>query len=347
MQGPMNIAQITSIYIPVPPPSHGGTEWMVYHLTERLAQRGHSVELFASGDSQVRVPLHAVVEKATLTTDGMTTYLDKEYETRNTASLYRQAARFDLIHAHWPTLAPYFTTFTDRPTVITYHYIERHLHEYYRENFPNLHAVCLSHAQAVMLGDPTLPVVPNGLDTSRIPFCDRPDDYFIIVGRIVPNKGIAEAIRIARAASVRLVIVGAVSPYLPWSRTYFEKEVAPSIDGDRVRWYEELPNDETLRLVARARGFLFPLAWEEPFGLAVAEALATGTPVLTYPKGSMPELVTHGKNGFLAQSEQEMSTLIPQVGQIDRKVCRGGIESGYGLERMIDGYEQVYRSVLR
>lgn len=342
----MKIAQITSVYIPVPPPSHGGTEWMVYQLTEGLALRGHQVELFAAGDSSVSVPLHAIVDRATLTDPGMTTYLDKEYETRNTWSLYQQASRFDLVHAHWPTLAPYFTTFVDRPTCISYHYIEKALHEFYRANFPRLHPICISKAQAAMLGEPDLPVVYNGLELTAIPFCDTPEDYFIIVGRIVPNKGIADAIRVARKAGVRLVIVGAVSSYLPWSETYFHELVQPYIDHDAVRWFEEVPNREVLRMVSRARGFIFPLQWEEPFGLAVAEALATGTPVITYRKGAMPEVVEPGVSGFIVDTEAEMVDAIGHIDEIDRRACRRRVEEHFPIERMLDGYERIYRAIL-
>lgn len=341
----MRIAQITSVYLPVPPPSHGGTEWMVYHLTEQLARRGHAVELFASGDSRVTAPLHAVVERATLGDPDMTTYLDKEYETRNTWALYRQADRFDVLHAHWPTLAPYFAGFTDRPTVLTYHYIEPHLHAWYREHVPTLRPVCISDAQRRMLGDPTLPVVHNGLDVTRIPYCDKPDDYFVIVGRIVPNKGISDAIRVARAAGVRLVILGAVTPYLPWSADYWKNEVEPYIDDDRVRWIEHLSNDLTLRLMSRARGFIFPLQWEEPFGLAVAEAQACGTPVLTYAKGSMPEVVEDGVTGFVVGDEARLIEAVRRVADIDRRACRRRVEERFTLEAMVSGYEQVYASL--
>lgn len=315
---------------------------MVYHLTEQLARRGHQVELFASGDSRVSVPLHAVVQQATLDAPGMTTYLDKEYEARNTMALYRQSERFDVLHGHWPTLAPYFSPFSPRPTVLTYHYIEPHLHEYYRREMPNVHPVCISEAQRRLLGDPDLPVVPNGLDTQQIPFRAEPDDYFIVVGRIVPNKGIGHAIRVARTAGVKLVVVGAVSPYLPWSAPYFEAEVKPFIDGERVHWIEGLSNEDTLRLVAGARGFLFPLQWDEPFGLAVAEAQACGTPVLTYRKGSMPEVVAHGETGFVVDDEAQLIDAVKRVGEIERAACRKRIEERFSLDRMISAYEEIY-----
>ena len=339
----MKIAQITSTYLSVPPRSHGGTELMVYHLVEGLVARGHDVELFASGDSKVSAKLNAVIDIATTYDKDSTIYLDKEMETRNTYSLYSQADRFDVIHSHWPTLAPYFSTFTRRPTVVTYAYIEKHLHDYYLANFPNVHPVCISRAQARMLGDEELPVIYNGIEVSRVPFNAAPEDFLVIVGRIVPNKGISDAIRIAKAAGESLVIVGAVTPYLPWSRQYYEEEVEPHIDGERVRRIEHLPNSEVIDLMGRAKAFLFPLQWEEPFGLTVAEAMAAGTPVVTYPKGAMPELVRHGETGFLVESEEEAAEAISRVGSIDRRKCRRWVEERFTLDAMVSSYEALYQ----
>ncbi|HEY1372246.1 MAG TPA: glycosyltransferase family 4 protein [Candidatus Binatia bacterium] len=342
----MNIAEITSVYLPVPPKTHGGTERVVYYLCRELARRGHRVELFASGDSKVDCPLHAVLPVASLDDPQSTIYLEKEYEARNTYNLYRQAERFDVVHAHWPTLAAYFSASTKTPTVMTYAYIEKDLHEYYRRTFPNCSPVCISRAQAQMLGDEALPVVYNGVDLDAIPFNPAPEDFFLVVGRMTPGKGIAEAIRIAHKAGVRLVIVGGVTKHLPWSEEYFLNEVMPHIDGERIRHIEALAYGELMRLMGRAKGFLFPLQWDEPFGMVVAEAMAAGTPVLAYPRGSMPELIKHGETGFIAQDEDDMVDAVRSVGNIDRARCRAWVAEGFSVARMIDGYEAVYRNIL-
>ena len=342
----MRVAQITSTYLSVPPRSHGGTELMVYHLVEGLVARGHRVELFASGDSRVSAELHAVVDVATSYDDDCTTYVDKEMETRNTFNLYRRGNDFDVIHGHWPTLAAYFSPFTTTPTVLTYAYIEQALHDYYRANFPNVHPVCISRRQAENLGEPGLPVVPNGIDVDATPFGAEGEDFLVIVGRIAPNKGIADAIRIAKAAGERLVIVGHAPPQLPWAEAYYREEVEPHVDGDRVRHVAHLPNDEVLDLVSRAKGFLFPLQWEEPFGLAVSEALAVGAPVIAYPKGAMPEVIADGRTGFLVETEAEAVRAIGRLGEIDRRACRAWVEEQFPISRMVEGYEAVYQSVI-
>ena len=342
----MRIAQLTSVYIPVPPPTHGGTELMVHALSEGLSARGHDVHLYASGDSRTAGTLHSVVARATLDDGSVTRYMDKELEARNAFELYRNADVYDVIHCHWPTLAAYFAPFVRTPTVMSYHYIGPAEHAYYRRAAPGLFPVCVSRAQARMLGEPTLPVVYNGLDMSSMPFVSEAGDYLALVARMAPTKGVAEAIRIAGRAGERLVIVGAVTPYLPWSRAYFDEQVRPHIDGDRVRHMPEVSNAEVLEIVGHAKAFLFPLQGEEPFGLSVLEAMACGTPVVTMPRGAMPELVEDGVSGIVVESDADAVAAIGKAAALDRSAVRRHVELRFTVERMVDGYEAVYRSAL-
>ena len=341
----MKIAQISSIYLSVPPKSHGGTERIVYYLCRHLTRRGHEVELFASGDSKVDCPVQAVLPVASLDDPRVTFYLEKEFETRNSYNLYRQGDRFDLIHAHWPTLAPYFSPFTKTPTLLTYAYIEKELHQYYREHFHSCFPVCISRAQARMLGDESLPVVYNGIEPDEIPFNDDPEDFFIIVARMTPGKGIAEAVRIAKQAKARLLIVGQVTTHLPWSQKYFLEEVKPYIDGQQIRHVERMPYAQLVEWMGRARGFLFPLQWDEPFGMVVAESMAAGTPVLAYPRGSMPELIKDGETGYLVRDEDEMVDSMSSIDKLDRRQCREWVKKKFSVEKMVDGYERLYEQV--
>lgn len=341
----MKIAQISSIYLSIPAKTHGGTERIVFELCRHLTKRGHEVRLFASGDSKVDCPLDSVLPVASLYDPQSTFYLEKEFEARNTYNLYRQASRFDVIHAHWPTLAPYFSCFSPTPTLLTYAYIEKDLHDYYRRGLPRCFPVCISRAQARMLGDESLPVVYNGIAADEIPFNDKPEDFFIVVGRMTPGKGIAEAIRIATRAKVRLLIVGDVTSHLPWSKDYYSVEVAPYIDGCKVQHIPQLPHDELMQTFARAKGFLFPSQWEEPFGMVVAEAMAAGTPVLAYRRGSMPELVNDGETGYLVADEAEAVKAIHKIEQLDRRACRKWVQERFSVEQMVDGYERLYREI--
>jgi len=342
----MKIAQITSVYISVPPKTYGGTELIVHYLCRDLKKRGHDVELFASGDSSADCTLQAVVRTASQDDPHSTFYLEKEFEARNTWNLYRQGERFDVIHAHWTTIAPYFSNFTTTPTLLTYAYIEREIHEYYRKHFPRCLPVCVSRAQAKMLGDESIPVVYNGVDLADIPFVAKPDEFLLIAGRMVPEKGIADAIRIATRVKARLVIVGHVTSHLPWSEEYFLKEVKPHIDGDKIRYIERLAHRDLVRLMSKAKAFLFPIHWDEPFGMVVVEAMAAGAPVLAYARGSMPELIENGATGYLVQNEEEMIDKIASLQTLSRARCRAWVEERFSVEKMVDGYERLYRSVL-
>ena len=342
----MKIAQITSVYLSVPPKTHGGTERIVYYLCQQLNRRGHDVALFASGDSKVDCELHSVLPVACQDDPRSTIYLEKDFEARHTYDLYRQAERFDVIHAHWPTLAPYFSAFTVTSTLITYGYIEKAVHEYYRSRFPRCLPVCVSRAQKEMLGDESIPVVYNGVDVAEINFNDRPENFFIIVGRMTPGKGIAEAIRIAKKANVRLLIVGHVTSHLPWSEEYFLKAVKPHIDGSRIGYIERLPYRDVVQLMGRAKGFLFPLQWDEPFGMVVVEAMAAGTPVIAYPRGAMPELIRDGETGYLPEAEDEIVESLDRIGALDRARCREWVEKHFSVEQMVDGYERLYKAAV-
>jgi glycosyltransferase involved in cell wall biosynthesis len=230
--------------------------------------------------------------------------------------------------------------------VITYHYVDRAEHEYYRANVPGLFSICVSHRQAELLGEPDLPVVYNGLDMAASPFVEHPDDYLVIVGRIIPTKGIAEAISIARKAGMHLHIVGDVNDYIPWARAYFAEKVQPFIDNDRVTYTAEMPNSEVLSLVSHAKGFLFPLQGEEPFGMTVLESMATGTPVIAMPRGSMPELIADGTSGFLVDTEDDAVSAIANLHSLDRHAVRAHVEQRFTHDRMVDAYEAIYSSLL-
>jgi len=318
---------------------------MVYQLTEGLVRRGHAIELFASGDSQVSCPLGSVPPTALLDRPDWSTYLEREYETMNAFQLWCQAERFDLIHGHWPCLAPYFSRFTRTPMVLTYHYISPELLEFYETHFPHCHGVFVSQAQAAGLKRPHGRVIHNAA-RADIPYGDGAEDRLIIVARMVPSKGIAEAIRIARRAGKPLLVVAPVMHNLAESPVYFREVVEPLIDGKEVQYIPALPNDLALHEVGRSRAFLFPLQWEEPFGLAVLEAMATGTPVVTYRRGGMPELVEDGVTGFLVDSEDEMLAAVREVGKLDRRRCRERTLARFSVERMVSAYERLYREIL-
>jgi glycosyltransferase involved in cell wall biosynthesis len=307
--------------------------------------RGHDVALFASGDSRTTARLHSVVPVATQNDPSATSYIEREMDVRNAAEAYAREAAFDLFHAHWPTPAAYFSDRTGKPTVLTCAYIERPLYDWYRQRYANVHPVCVSRAQSRMLGG-GLPVIPYGVDVEHIPFGSAPEDLLVTVGRMVPHKGADRAIAIAKQTGLPLVVVGAVTPYLAESEPFFEERIRPHVDGRAVRHIPHLPNKDVLKLVSRARALLFPISWEEPFGLVVAEAMAAGTPVIATPRGSLPELVEEGVTGFLAETDAELAASVRRVEEIDRAGCRRWTAERFSADRMVSDYEAFYKTIL-
>ncbi|HET7451346.1 MAG TPA: glycosyltransferase family 4 protein [Thermoanaerobaculia bacterium] len=343
---PLRIAQIAGVAFRVPPRGTGGTEIAVAHLTRGLVDRGHRVTLFASGDSRTDAELRSVTPVAAQDDPDSNLYRERELELRNVDEAYGRSGDFDVIHAHWPTPAAYFSEHGRCPTLLTFDYMEKEIFEDYRSRFPRLRFACVSRAQADALGA-GLPVVPNGIDVDAVPFGRVPGRYLITVGRLVPTKGAAIAIEVARRAALPLVVVGDVSPYLPESREYFEKEIAPRVDGRSVVHFPRLSNRRVLELLSGARALLFPVRWDEPFGMVVAESLAAGTPVVATPRGSIPELVDEGTTGWLAEDLDGLVSAVARVGAIDRRRCRAAARSRFDFRRAAEAYEELYRKIAR
>ena len=344
----MKVAQITSVYISVPPKTHGGTERVVFTTSASSWISAGTMWSFlpreihrspAGYKQSCRSPRSTILNRPSIWKRSMRRATPTIFIARPNVS--------NVIHAHWTTLAPYFSALTTIPTLVTYAYIEKELHQYYQKHFPRCLPVCVSHAQASMLGDDSIPVVYNAVDLNEIPFNSQPEDFFMIVGRMTPGKGIAEAIHIAKKAKVKLLIVGHVTTHLPWSEEYFLKDIKPHIDGDRVRYIERMAYHDILQTMGKAKGFLFPLQWDEPFGMVVIEAMAAGTPVLAYGRGSMPELIRNGETGYLVDNEEEMVEMTHRVATLDRARCRSWVQERFSIEQMVDGYEQLYRKAIR
>ena len=343
---PLRIAQLAGVAFRVPPRDTGGTELAIAHLTRGLVERGHRVTLFASGDSRTSAELRSVSPVAAQDDPESNFYRERELDLRNAAEAYADSGRFDVIHAHWPTPAAYLSECAACPTLLTFDYIERDIFEDYRARFPRLRFACVSRAQAAALGA-DLPVVGNGIDVDAVPFGREPGSYLITVGRLVPTKGAAIAIEVARRAGLPLVVVGDVSPYLPESRAYYETAIAPCVDGVRVVHHPRLENGRVLALVSGARAFLFPVQWEEPFGMVVAEAMAAGTPVVATPRGSLPELVDEGITGWLAPDIDGLAAAVGRAAAIDRRRCRETARARFDYRRSAAAYEALYRRIAR
>ncbi len=320
----------------VPPRHYGPWERVVSLLTEGLVQRGVDVTLFATSDSRTRARLSAVVPSPYEETPGMDV---KVWEGLHIAHAFGRAREFDLIHNHYDFLPLTYASLVDTPTITTIHGLSgEHILPVYRAFDSSAHYISISDANRHP--DLTyLATVYHGLDFAEFTYQPRPGNYLLFFGRIHPDKGAGDAIRVARAAGHPLILAGIVQ-----DRAYFEYEVEPYLAGN-VRYVGPVGPLERDRLLGGALALLHLIHFEEPFGLSVVEAMACGTPVIAYTRGSMPELVAPGVSGFLVENETGAVEAVQRVGTIGREAVRAHAE-WFSVARMVDGYLRAYHSVL-
>lgn len=331
--------------VEVPPGWSGAPELIVYCLTEELVKRGHAVTLFASGDSETSAKLVSVNEKSTWKMGILDQHIDYEYTLISKAYQMAQNGDFDIIHSHFDTRTAYFAPLVKTPTISTLHSRLKKEKRTVLRNFTNTqYYASISNDQRALLPELNYVVTAyNGIDVSQIPFSDKKEDYLVIVGRISHQKGIAEAIKIAKKLNKKLYIFGSADK----TSDYWKKEIYPEIDGEKVIYMDMVSRQVVFNYLKHAQAFIFPLNWEEPFGLVAVEAMACGTPVVTLSRGSMPEIVENGKTGFVVNSIDEMIDMIDKAKGIDPSYCRKRVEDLYTVAKMVDRYEDAYKKILK
>jgi glycosyltransferase involved in cell wall biosynthesis len=329
----------------VPPRRYGGTERVVSLLTEELVRRGHQVTLFASGDSETSAELVACCERGLRLDPTVTDYI--AYTVTQLDMVYRQADRFDLIHNHIDYFAFPTADVCPTPTVTTTHgrLDPPEVRRVYR-TFPTLPLVAISKAQRASLpGLNWVDVVYNGIDLDHFQFRSEPGDYLVFLGRISPEKRPDRAIELARDVGMRLIVAAKVDPV---DQDYFDHAIDPLIRSQPslIEFIGEVDEREKDTLLGGAYAYLFPIDWPEPFGLTMAEAMATGTPVVAFRAGSVDEVVEDGVTGFVRETLHDMAEAIPRVKDLDRRACRAHVERRFSPAAMADGYEGAYAAVI-
>jgi glycosyltransferase involved in cell wall biosynthesis len=334
----MRIAMLSSISWRTPPRGYGPWELVTSLLTEALVARGADVTLFATLDSITAGTLAGVVPRGYSEDPDIDA---KVWEMQHFAHLFERAGEFDLIHNHadFPPLA--FSRLVNTPIVTTIHgFSSQRILPIYRRYDDRVAYVAISDADR----HPDLTyaaTIHHGIPLDDFPFDPVGGDDLLFFGRIHPDKGAAEAVRAARATGRKLVMAGIVQ-----DQGYHEREVAPFLDGDRVRHIGVVGGAKRAQTLGSARALLHLIGFEEPFGLSVIEAMACGTPVIAYRRGSMPELIDHGVTGFLVDTLDEAIAAIDRVDEIDRAACRKAVADRFSVDRMADDYLALYRSLL-
>jgi glycosyltransferase involved in cell wall biosynthesis len=327
------------LYESVPPKFYGGTERVVAYLTRELIRRGHDVTLFASGDSTA-VPKIKSTQSSALRAAGLVEW-GTSLQLPMLSELFGVAERFDIIHNHLDYWAFPFTRLVPTPVLSTLHgrIDVKELLPIYRY-YADVPVVSISDAQRAPLPEMNwVSTVHHGLPDNGLKFNPGPGKYLAFLGRTAPEKRPDLAIEIARRSGIPLKIAAKVDSK---DRAYFETVVRPLIDGRQTEFIGEISEHEKNEFLGQAIALLFPIDWPEPFGLVIIEALACGTPVITRPCGSVPELIRSGVTGFLASSADQLTDAVCRITSISRDACRAEFEARFSSGVMASNYERVY-----
>jgi glycosyltransferase involved in cell wall biosynthesis len=330
----VRVAIVSSAALAVPPPAYGGTERIVQYLVAGLVGLGHEVTLFATGDSRSAATLRFLHARAVWP-------LDSTAELRHVAWSMAVAARggFDVVHANYAA-AVALSPLLDAPLVYTLHHDRRQPLSRLYAALPRVHYVAISARQRQLeRALPRVHLVHHGLAPEDFPFVPSAEEYVAFVSRFSAVKAPHHAIDAARRAGVPIRLAG--RPH-PGDEVYYERELVPRLRQPGVTWEGEVGGEAKAALVGRARATLFPICWEEPFGIVMIESMLFGTPVVAFARGAAPEVIDDGITGLVVQDADEMAAAIPLVSRYDRARCRAHAARRFGAARMVRDYVEVY-----
>lgn len=340
----MRIAQVAPLYESVPPRLYGGTERVVSWLADELVERGHEVTLFASGDSRTHARLVSAWPRALRLDPAQPDPF--ALHTLELAQAFSRADDFDVVHCHVDYLAFPYGRLVSTPVVHTLHgRLDLRPLIHVLTELREVPLVSISDSQREPLTGLDLnwvATVHHGLPMRDVPAVTTASDgrYLVFLGRMSAEKRPDLAIAVAKRAGLPLIMAAKVDRP---DREYFEREIRPQLGHPLIEYIGEVSDAEKWRLLGDALALLFPIDWPEPFGLAMIEALACGTPVVARPCGAVPEIVRDGEVGFLADTVDELVAAVKRVDVIDRARCRRWAEAQFSVGVMADHYESVYR----
>lgn len=337
----MRVAVVAPPWLPVPPDGYGGTELVLDALCRGLAAAGHDVLLYATGDSNCPVTRRWTYEHHL----GIATTNPAD-ELRHAMDAYDAAQEWgaDLVHDHTVTGPAWAQVHARLPVITTNHGLfEEPLRSIYRRIAPTVPIIAISHHQSSTAGDiPVRHVIHHGVDASNIESANG-GDYALFLGRMNETKGVHHAIAVARSAGIPLKIAAKLRE--PAEIEYYRTRVEPLLGGE-VEYLGEVGPDDKYRLLGGARCLLNPIAWAEPFGMVMIEALACGTPVVATPCGATPEIVDDGVTGYLRLGTPALADALVAVDQLERAACRAAVEHRFSMERMAADHTAVYQTMV-
>jgi glycosyltransferase involved in cell wall biosynthesis len=337
----LRIGIIGPPFIEIPPQRYGGTELFIANLASELHRRGHDVTVYGNGDSHLPCPVKWRYRHAEWPLEDVQTSQLKNTDHTGWA-IHDAAASVDVLHLNDAVGVP-FTPFVDVPVVHTIHHAHEPALSAIYERYPDVHYVTIAEwlLQRAPMRDRQ--VVHHGIPVGAYAFSSAKDDYVAFLGRMAPCKGPHLAIEVARLAGIHLKLAGEIQPTY---RDYWERDVLPRIDGRQIEYIGEADFAAKNALLSKARALLFPIQWEEPFGLAMIEAMACGTPVLALRGGAVEEIIRTGVNGWICRDVNEMADRLGSL-NIAAAECRAFVEQHFSVSVMADRYLEVYQHAVR
>ena len=334
----MRIAMLSPIAWRTPPRNYGPWERVVSLITEGLQKRGIDVTLFATADSLTKGKLHAVVPRPYEEDKSLDA---KVWECLHISEMFEKADSFDLIHNHFDFLPLTYSSLIRTPVLTTIHgFSSPKILPVYKKYNDKTYYVSISNADRSPELD-YIATVYHGIDIENFAFQETAEDYLLFLGRIHHDKGVNEAIQIARKAGMKLILAGIIQ-----DEAYFKERVEPFLDGSQINYVGTVTPELRNELLGKAFGFIHSINFNEPFGLSVVEAGACGTPVVAFNKGSMPEIIVDGNNGFLVDDVSSAVEAIGKLNTISRRKCRAIVAEKFSQEQMVENYLAVYRQII-
>ncbi len=356
----MKILQIAPAWVNTPPKDYGGTEWVIANLITGLSGLGHDITLFATKNSRISGKHKFIFEKSLL-----------EQEIPWTAALpalihyhqaFKDAGKFDVVHAHLSSttdmvILPFLADLSEKgiPNLMTIH--SRWPFDIYSKMDKLFLKLYAKKILAVNISSSMLKTLPNkfrnggfvynSLDISKMKFNSRGGNYLTWLGKMNPEKGIANAIKIAKRAGEQFIFAGIVDRYKERSIKYFENQVKPLIDGRQIKYLGPADLKLKNKLLGGAKAFLNPINWDEPFGMVMAESMACGTPVISFNRGAAPEVIKDQQTGFLVNTSLEMIKALDRIKEINRFACRKHVEKNFSTKSAALKYLKLYRKEIQ
>ncbi|TRZ51655.1 glycosyltransferase family 4 protein [bacterium] len=336
----MRIAILSPIHWRTPPTKYGPWELMASYIAEGMVKAGHTVTLYATGDSETTARLKWICPKPIMENSGLEA---KVYQYLHTASVFEDADQYDIIHNHYDAYPLVFSKLVKTPVVTTIHgFSSPQVIEIYKR-YSNTHYVSISYADRKNSPDMRWTAnVYHGIPVEEYTFNDTPHDYFCYLGRICADKGVHLSIKLAQKLGIKLKLAGLVPLE---NKDFFEKEVKPHLSS-QIKYLGEISHEAKKTLLQHARGLLHLNTHPEGFGITLIEAMACGTPVVGMNQGSIAEVIEDKKTGFVVNNTDEAEEAVKKIDKISRIACRERVKTFFSVERMVSDYEKVYKKII-